>query len=288
VGDVTLSTSAALRDSVPRIDYAAVSADRGPDDQWCTPDSVDDCLLVPGDGRTVVLVGDSQARMLAPAFAKLAEEQGFRLYVDIVSSCPWQDGIYNAWASSGNQAQCHEARDDFYRETLPKMDPDLVVVASLARSDERWQGHIVDRDGRGGDLRKMMLDATERTADLVADTGAPLAIVHSVMGTGGYDTGGPDPLDCLARAKRVGDCVVVPTLHKPVVDGFYDTLATSRDDVATIDVNPLACPEAPACLPLQGDVVVWRNQDHYTGAFGVSVRKQIWSQIKRTGLFREE
>jgi peptidoglycan/LPS O-acetylase OafA/YrhL len=285
---VPSSVAAALDEPVPDIDYEAVAADRGPDDQWCTPDSVDDCLMSEGSGgsgqKTVVLVGDSQARMLAPAFEQLAEDHGFRLYVDIVSSCPWQDGLYNAWASGQNQDQCHEARDDFYRETLPQMDPDLVVATSLARSADRWEPHIVDRDGESGDLDQLQLEATERTADLVADAGAPLVIIHSVMGTTGYDSEGPDPLDCLARAKTLGDCVVVPPLEKPTVDSFYDTVATTRDDVATIDINPFACPGAPLCLPVLDDTVVWRNHDHLTGDIGIAFRDDIWSALDDTGL----
>ncbi|QWF21489.1 acyltransferase [Nocardioides sp. LMS-CY] len=284
---VPASVSAELEEPVPDIDFRAVSDDRGPDDQWCTPDAVEDCLMTPGDGRTVVLVGDSQARMLAPAFERMAEEHGFRLYVDIVSSCPWQDGLYNAWASAQNQAQCHEARDDFYRETLPQMEPDLVVTTSLARSADRWQGHVVDRDGEAGDLHQMQLEATERTADLVRDAGAPLVMVHSIMGTGGFDSEGPDPLDCLARASTLGDCVVVPPLERPTVDSFYDTVATSRDDAAAIDVNPIVCPDAPVCLPVLDDVVVWRNVDHLTGDIGVARSEEIWAAIEDTGLLSD-
>ena len=284
---VPSSVSARLEDPVPDIDFREVSDDRGPDDQWCTPDDVEDCLMTRGDGKTIVLVGDSQARMLAPAFERIAEERGFRLYVDIVSSCPWQDGLYNAWASQVNQAQCREARDDFYRETLPQLEPDLVIATSLARSASRWQDHVVDREGEAGDLHRMQLEATERTADLVRDAGAPLVMVHSVMGTGGFDSEGPDPLDCLARAQSLGDCVVVPPLERPTVDSFYDTVSTGRDDVATVDVNPIVCPDAPVCLPVLDDVVVWRNVDHLTGDIGIAKRKEIWAAIEDTGLLAD-
>jgi hypothetical protein len=284
---VPASVSAQLEDPVPDIDFQAVAEDRGPDDQWCTPDAVEDCLLTRGDGMNVVLVGDSQARMLAPALQELAQEHGFQLYVDIVSSCPWQDGLYNTWASGLNQDQCHEARDDFYRETLPQMDPDLVIATSLARSADRWQEHIVDRDGNTGDLDRLQLEATERTADLVGDTGAPMVIIRSVMGTGGFDSEGADPLDCLARARTLGDCAVVPPMERPTVDSFYDAVATTRDDVATIDVNPIVCPGAPVCLPVLDDVVVWRNVDHVTGEIAIARSKEIWAAIEDTGLVPE-
>ncbi|QWF21490.1 acyltransferase [Nocardioides sp. LMS-CY] len=277
----------ALERRVPDLDYEKVAADRGPADTWCTPDDLDGCLLVPGEGRHVVLVGDSQARMLAPAFRRLAEKRGFRLSIDIVSSCPWQDGLYNAWASDQNQEQCHEARDDFYRETLPQMEPDLVVVASLARSADRWQGHVVDRDGEAGDLHQMQLEATERTADLVRDAGAPLVMVHSIIGAGGYDGEGRHPLDCLARATTLGDCVVPHPVERPTVDSFYDTVAAPRADVATIDLNPVVCPDAPSCLPMLGGAVVWRDQNHLTGTLTTRVRGQIWRAIEDTGLLEE-
>jgi Flp pilus assembly pilin Flp len=291
-GGQTLPTSLMKRFNQPvpadiraQISSGEVLADRGPDDKWCSPQKYLDCQVVPGDGPSIVLVGDSQARMLEPAFEALAKEKGFQLWTSIVSSCPWQDGLYNTGASDSNQRQCHEARDDFYAETLPKMKPDLVIAVALARSTERWQGHIEDRNGNTEDLNKLELEATERTADMVSNAGAGLVISHSVMGTVGYDSEGWDPLKCLSVATTIAKCVVKRP-PGPLVDSFYDTVATERDDVATIDVNKIICPgdNAVFCLPILDGQVVWRNPDHLTGAIGIALREEIWAQIEGTGL----
>ncbi len=71
------------------------------------------------------------------------------------------------------------------------------------------------------------------------------------------------------------------------MDSYYDAVAASRDGVATIDLNPVICPDTPTCLPVVDGVVVWRNKNHITGAMATHVRGQIWQAIEDTGLLEE-
>ncbi len=162
------------------------------------------------------------------------------------------------------------------------MEPDLVVFVNLARSAEAWEGVLVDDRGRTKNRHRLQLEATQRTVETVEKAGARSLIVHSVLGTNGWDRDGWDPLDCLARASSQRDCVVNPPLDHPEVDGYYDTLETERESVATIDVNPVICPDAPYCRPILRGSVVWRDGNHVTPGVLKKVRNEIGELIDRT------
>ncbi len=264
-------------------DYERIAKDRGPSDTWCTPGNAEDCEWVDGDGLHVVLVGDSHARMLTPAFAKAARQQGFKLSVDFVSSCPWQHDVYNGGAAQQREERCLEAREGFYTETLPEMDADVVVLSGLARSSG-WQGRLLDYDGAELDLPQDLARSTRRTVRLINEAGANAVMVKSVMGTEGWDVEGWDPLDCLARADVQAECAVTMPADRPLADSYYDTVATMRDDAATIDINTLVCPDAPLCLPTMKGRVVWRNNNHLTARLTRFLSEDIWEQVEETGL----
>jgi hypothetical protein len=272
---------------VPRnLDFDRISKDKGPRDTYCTPSSSPaDCRVVDGDGPHVVLVGDSQARMLAPAFEALAEEKGFTLSLGIVTGCPWQHGVYNTRLSQESQDQCLDARRGYYQRTLPRMEPDVVVFASLARSQQSWEGRVVEYDGTERPIEELLADSTQRTVELVNDAGAKAVMIRSTMGTEGFDVKGFDPLDCLARAERLRDCTVTPPLDRPVADGIYDTTAIGNDEAAVVDINPVFCPDAPACRPILDGEVVWRDENHLTGSITRARREGIWEVLQETGWF---
>jgi peptidoglycan/LPS O-acetylase OafA/YrhL len=273
-----------VRSKVPtQLDFERIGSDRG-SAASCRPSEPDECVLVEGDGPHVVLVGDSHARMLARALAALAEEKGFRLSANVVSACPWQDGVMNKRSSRENQELCRESRRDFYRRTLPELDPDVVVLANFPRSADSWSKVITDYEKTPREHhRRFLRQATDRTMRLVDEAGAQAVIVKSVMGTNGWQTEGPDPLDCLARADTQEECLVTPPPDRPVIDSFYDRAAVDNDHVSTIDLNRVVCPEHPVCRPVVDGEVVWRNDDHVAASFFEAQREQVWRRLKDAG-----
>lgn len=284
------ATDTVLDQPVPAdLDYGDIALRRGPEDQWCDAADVDRCLLADGspagqqDPLTIVLVGDSHARMIAPALAELAQEHGFRLYGSIVSSCPWMKGVYPGRSSKSNEEQCRAARDGFYDATLPAMEPDLVLLSSLHRSGREWEGGLVDTVGRRLPLHRLQAEGVDATVAAIEDIGAKAVIFKSIMGTNGWEIDGPDPLDCLARAETLRDCVVLAPRGQPIVDGFFDRAATLEDSVATVDVNAMVCPNPPVCPPILEGAVVWRNHDHLTSDVVEAVRGKIWAALEDAG-----
>ena len=68
-----------------------------------------------------------------------------------------------------------------------------------------------------------------------------------------------------------------------MTDGFYETEAARSTRVDTVDLNPAFCPDAPVCLPVVGDQVVWRDDHHVTASYATSRRDVVWRVLRRTG-----
>jgi len=275
-----------VRQPVPRnLDFERISGDRGKDDTWCPPSDPGRCRVVDGDRPHVVLVGDSHARSLSTAFERLAEDKGFTLSSSIVPGCPWQDGVLNKRSSKEVEAQCLEARRHFYRRTLPKMDADVVVMANFPRTGEEWQDLVADYDGSVRKSPRFVRDATRRTVQLVEEAGARTVMISSIWGTDGWNEDAPDPLDCLARADTQADCLVTPPAERPLVDSFYEEAAVDHESAATVDLNPVVCPDHPACRPIVDGTVVWRNNDHVAARYFVEKREKLWELLRGSGVW---
>ena len=243
----------------------------------CTSDDLEACVEATGDGPRVLLVGDSQAAMFVTALRSLAHDHDFTLMTDIRRGCAWAAGLV---------PRCQEEQDDFYRDLLPELDVDVVIAVSLSRAEPRWQLDLASPDRPAGEtLAQLHLRKSAATVELVHAAGAKMIIVEALLGTNGYSRNGPDPLDCLARADTLGECAVVPPIDKPFTDGILESIAVaSPDDTATVDLNPVLCPDYPVCRPVIGRTVVWKDHDHVTGTFLDEQRAGIWSRLVTTGL----
>jgi peptidoglycan/LPS O-acetylase OafA/YrhL len=275
-----------VNDPIPSgLDLTGALADVPDAGTPCTADDLSVCVRVEGSGPRVLLVGDSQAAMFVSAFESLAKDHDFTLLTNILRGCGWQAGLQQADVRPDKRAECTQARDTFYADVLPRLDVDVVVTVSLSRSESMWDSLLLDPGGPAGETLAQRHERTATaTATLIHDAGAKLVMVKALLGTNGYDKEGPDPLDCLARAARLGDCAVVPPLAKPFTDGILDAIAASSpEDAATVDLNPVLCPGAPVCEPVIDGTVVWKDPDHVTGTFLVQHRAAIWDRLVATG-----
>lgn len=276
-----------LRKPVPKrqIDFDKVVDDTGPEPTYCGPENPEACVLVDGDGPHVLIVGDSHARMLAPGLMKAAKDHGLKVSGKVIPSCPWESGIFHGLLTDENVERCMNAGKDFYTETVPAIDPDVVVVAKYDRGPN-WNGRLVHADGSEVDWPAEQFEAIEQTAEELAANDYTLVMVESVLGTGGWSDEGPDPLDCLARAERVGQCKVVRPPDDAFVDSFLETVAATHENAATVDINPLICPDELICSPVMKGQPIWRNDNHISGATAERISDEFWQLILDTGLVR--
>jgi peptidoglycan/LPS O-acetylase OafA/YrhL len=289
-GPAVTSGPAWLDQPVPELDLVGAKDDVNRDEPPpCVADDPEACATVEGDGARVLVLGDSQADMFVPALEDLADERDWQLFVNVQNGCPWQADQVNArgtGAESEAQAEaCRAARDTFLAEVLPAMDVDVVVAIGLSRSDRYWETRLTSPGSPPGEsLADLQHRTTTLTADLVRDAGARLVIVHSLLGTDGYSLRGFDPIECLAAARTLGDCAVAAPRGRPSVDDTYVALATDRpDEVATIDLTPVFCPDWPVCRPVVDGTVVWKDRDHVTVTFLRERTDALLRRLRGTG-----
>lgn len=265
------------------INWFRYADDRGPDDTYCTVDDVESCVVVDGDegGMHVALVGDSHARMLAPTIEGLARQKGWRLSLHVIQACPWQHEVLRDDLIDANDRRCVANRDDLYGGLLETMGVDLVLLTQLAR-DRGTYLDVLEPDGVSADeLDAFNLDAMATTLEEIGAAGARGIVFRPIIEV-------PDelanPLECLSGATRTGQCRVPVPLEAPPSDAFTQALGASGEDVASVTINDLLCPDAPLCEPLMGRIPVWRDRNHYSPAAIESLRDEILERLEATGL----
>ena len=263
------------------VDWQEVTGDYG-DVGWCTAEDPSECTVVEGSGPHVLLLGDSQAQSLVPMFQTLAEEHDLTLSLNVVEGCLWQESLYNVKSSDEEQQNCEEARVGWYDEVLPRLDPDVVIIMARPRDNEKVWGRVVRRrDGVEQPLDRMTVQASRRTLQTITETVPRTLIVERLVMPETFD-----PADCLTTETDPGRCAVpVEIGGGSVTDGFARTEAALSAKVDPLDLNPAFCPDAPICLPVVGDEVVWRDDHHVTASFAVSRREAVWRILQRTGAF---
>ncbi len=269
----------AYRAKVPsHLNWQQIANHNGPE-RTCNASAPQQCTVVAGGSPSIVLIGDSHARMIAPMLIRLAREHGFTLSINTMSSCPWQAQLTNLIMTPQEQAQCTASRDIWYRQVLPELHPDLVILATYARDDTAIYGHSLFRTGGSNEtLHQLIKDTTDETLARITSTGARALILDGII------TSSFDPLECLSRSVYVRQCAVPFPRSGPVSDSYYAAAAAANPGkVFTFDINRDVCPSGPTCTAMIDGIPVWRNVNHYTTQILIHLRNQIWQTILRTG-----
>ena len=255
------------------------------DEPSCTPAEPTACTSVEGSGPHIVLVGDSHARMLTPAFESLAEEHDFTFSHNTRGGCAWPSDLKLDRLNGARLEECLRQRDSWYEEVLPQLDADLVVLTQMHRgvpsSGFHSGGGLSRVEGSDETTSELMYDTITETVKQIESKGPRVLIVKSMMGTGG-----PDPLDCLGTATRLYQCEVPLPPVPPQTDAFYEVAAATSKQVFTVDFNSILCVGAPRCVPVVDEIPVWSDSNHFSKPYVQHRRKDLWSAVKETGALR--
>lgn len=262
------------------IDWKAIQEDKGAD-LPCDADDPRDCIVVEGDRPHVLLVGDSHARMLAPMFRRIAEDQGFTFSMNVLAGCMWQPDVINNNSPQARIDNCENIRVGWYEDKLPQLDPDIVILVSQDRLASRAKLRPIEaRNPTDLPVPRVLLRSTRRTLDVIRETADRVILVEDVLTP---DTFQPD--ECLATAETAVDCVVTVPVETPPTSAAYIALDADNDDVDTINLNTVLCPSAPTCQPVVDGSVVWRDRYHVATDYAVERRDEVWKLLRRTGAF---
>lgn len=262
------------------IDWQAIRDDKGAD-LPCQADDPRECIVVEGGEPHVLLVGDSHARMLAPMFRRIAEEQGFTFSMNVLAGCMWQPDLVNNRSPQGRIDTCEDIRVDWYENELPELDPDVVILVSQDRlASPKKLRQLEAREPTDVPVERVLLRSTRQALEVISQTADRVILVEDVLTP---DTFAPD--ECLATAETVLDCAVTVPVETPATTAAYIALDADRDDVDTVNLNTAFCPSAPTCLPVVDGSVVWRDRYHVATDYAVERRDEVWELLQDTGAF---
>jgi peptidoglycan/LPS O-acetylase OafA/YrhL len=224
----------------------------------CVDAPVERCTIVRGSGAHVLLIGDSQADMLAPTFAAIARKEGLSLSVQARGACPWQRQLNVRFRGKTSGGRCHELKEDLYNRVIPALEPDVIVAANLA-----YQGSV---------------RTTPQSLDELAASGRKIVLVEPIP------VSPVDPIDCLSSAKVLQECAYVAEKAPSTLDKFFRRLAKQHpDEVFSLDLDRLICPFFPICDAVVDGQIVKSDRWHLTPKFATAIAPEVGAYLQQLG-----
>lgn len=256
---------------VPDLDWAALAV-AVPDVPPCEQPDGSDCFAATGTDGTMLLIGDSHARMLMPALIEVASERGVSLAVDFSQGCPWQYELLGD-ADGDKTQRCAVRRELTYGGRIEAIAPDVIVVAGFPASVEGRGDMTTPRsEWRDLDRASLVEQATIATLDRLANYDVPILVVEPLPHLDA------NPVSCLSAATLASECVIVA--HPEGTEEEAErAIAAASDTIATLDLDRATCPELPACRPIIDDIVVRRDPHHLTIDFATTLSPVIGGAV---------
>jgi peptidoglycan/LPS O-acetylase OafA/YrhL len=227
------------------------------------------CTIVHGSGPHLLLMGDSNAEMMIPAFVKLARDNDLTLSLEVTAGCPWQRGIYRN--APDVQAECRRNREDAYDRVIDALDPDVLVLVTVAQTNDR--GPL---DPARGKPNAQFATATETSLDQLDVGGRKIVVMEPIPAT-------PDlsnPLTCLDTAKWLEDCRYVPYPNPTWYETAIRKRADASDTIWAADFDRFVCPYLPICDPIIDGVVVKWDGQHLASRFSRRLATPIAAYLR--------
>ncbi len=242
----------------------------------CLGKPVDVCTVTPGSGLRVVLVGDSNAWMWIPTFTAIAKQRHWDFSVTALPNCPWQRTLQFAYV--GVDCPAHQA--DWYNRVIPRLDPDLVLLAHQA-FDNPEHRFVMMADGKGiapgfSNFEAGLIRATSDALNGLRRPGRKIVILEPIP----EPKVGVDPLSCLSLGRPPATCAFRVDPKPTPLELFYRSEGR-LPDVTTIDLDHVVCPRWPICDAIVGDIIVRPNAAHVTATFAESVAPQVSALLPR-------
>jgi hypothetical protein len=244
------------------------------------------CTLVRGTGLNVLLIGDSHAWMMIPAFTEIARRNNLTFSASVDGHCVWQRNLYVIpYVLNGVTAstqRCKALKDDTYARVVPELNPDVIVLMEVAH-EHRGLTPYLGPDGRvlkndsPASYRWIEATTTRSIAALRAN-GRKILIIEPIP------VAPFDPLDCLSKAKVIEECRYLVNAAPDPIEQFFRQLARRDANVWSADFDRLVCPFLPICDPVvNGQIVKW-DATHLTSRFAKSIAPRVDAYLKAAGL----
>jgi hypothetical protein len=261
----------------------------------CSASRPAECTLVHGSGKHILLMGDSNARMLIPALTKLAEDRSLTLSVAVASGCPWQEGILRSPGPDDQLGatplqeltrQCRAHHDEWYNTVIPRLNPDIVITANQPFDDPKNTHPIQDADTGPVDVgtaafADVVRRRTDESMQKFLDAGRKVVMIEPVP----VSADSEDPLKCLSQATYFEQCRFVANAGPTAVQQIYRDLAKAHpNNVFSLDIDHDICPYMPICDPIVNGLIVRWDPQHLTTKFATTLAPDFEKALDGDGL----
>lgn len=209
----------------------------------------------PGDGKQVLLIGDSHADQLAAPLSHVAENAGWGLRLESRSAC----AVFTVPAEGQSQdaSRCAEWGTQLLDSIAAESKVDVVIVSV------RLDGTEVQANAYPGLTR--LLESGKQVI-VVRDTPA-----IGFFGPDGKRLTGPE---CLLAQGEVDDACSWTERQ----DSNWLVSAAEKLDLGVLDTRQILCPKG-TCHTIIGDLVVYTDDNHLTGMFALSMSGWLTEEL---------
>ena len=276
--NVSVSVPSIETGSTRLVDWRVADADIPPRPN-CYRRAVENCTIVRGTGASILVMGDSTARMWGATFAEIGKREGLTVSIAASNGCPWQRDIIMVPTSKA----CRNDRDDWYDRVISELEPDIIVLTQQAYDAIGNPFLVQSRFGK--------------TVPVSSPAGSSTFAVASARSIGRLRAGGHkvvvirslprpqdplfNPLGCLSKGDA--NCRFQVNPNPRPLNRYYSA-AAAQQDIWYLDFNRLACPRFPMCDPVVNDVIVWRDQVHLTPTYSRLLAPAVAARLHSTGI----
>jgi hypothetical protein len=207
--------------------------------------------------HTLVLLGDSHARMWLPAFDAIGQRLHWKVVLLAKSNCPPPYTDFYNWPTRSAYPAC----DRWHSYTIGRINhtnPDLVVMSG---SDE----HAVNGQKKPV-TRAVWAAALLKTLHMITSPKTTKVILGPTPEPGHYPTSTMSPVECLAAHEDdVQACSSRRATMLPYLYADTDRAVAKQAGVQYIDVFPWFC--SAVCTAVIGNMVVYGWDWHITATY---------------------
>ena len=270
----------------PNLDWRTANkgANEGPFPN-CFGKPVEQCTVVHGTGKHLLLSGDSHAAMLVPTFTAIAQQEHLTLSIDVRGACPWQRNLYvhPLGNAIGTKKPCQAHRDDLYTRVIPALHPDVIIAMNLAyESPTLGQEPFLGPDGKalgpGPQLQQLVSTTSAASLSDLAAPGRKILLIEPIP------IAPTDPVECLSKAKVLEQCAYATSAAPDLVELLYRRFAKQEAGVVSVDLDKVVCPFFPICDPVVNDQIVKSDRTHVTDSFAKSIAPTIDAYLQEIGV----
>lgn len=231
------------------------------------------CVLGDEQGSIdVVVAGDSKTMQWMPALAAAGKSLGWRIVLHVKSACPFTTAPTARGGVHGTYPSC-DAWNRNVISDVAERKPDIFINALYKLRAQ------VPEDQDREDARTAMIEGVRDGYARIARSGAQVIALNS---TPILDDKAPE---CAAKhPDRLSTCAT-PRDRATGGDLVWDAASSRRalsgaPGSRLVDLNAYVCPAAE-CVPIIGNVLVYRDQHHITVAYMRTLEPMLREALAR-------